>query len=75
MPYAFACSAVHDEIAFHVLVDFFKRLSRVAGEEIVERCAGADDLFRMDIDVGGLAGEAGHPWPVHSLVNAVIRGA
>jgi hypothetical protein len=29
----------------------------------------------MDIDVGGLAGEAGHPWPVHSLVNAVIRGA
>ena len=47
----------HDEIALHVLVDFFKRLSRVAGEEIVERCAGADDLFRMDIDVGGLAGE------------------
>jgi hypothetical protein len=31
----------HDEIALYVLVDFFERLSSVAGEEVVERCAGA----------------------------------
>jgi hypothetical protein len=43
----------------------------VTGEEIVERCGDADDLFRMDIDVGGLAGEAGHPW----LVDQNTRGA
>src|SRR5512141_2238428 len=46
---------VHDEIAVGIGDDPVQRLLRVLGEDLVETVLDAQDLLRLDRDVGGLA--------------------
>ena len=51
----------HNEITFHVLLNLFKRLACMERENPVERIACPEDFPGVNIDVGSLARQAGHP--------------
>src|SRR3990172_7320903 len=44
----------HDEVALHVLLDLGDVLSGVLRQNLVQALARAQDLFRLDVDVGRL---------------------
>src|SRR5260370_18673804 len=51
----------HDELALHVLLDFVYRLAAVIGQKLVHHGTHAQNLFRVDINIGSRPSEPGHP--------------
>src|ERR1039457_7411859 len=51
---------VHDEVPLHIPFDAIQRLIGVLGDQIIGNLADAQNLARMNIDVGGLAAQAPH---------------
>src|SRR3990172_3558523 len=45
----------HDEVSLHVILDFGDVLSGVLRQNLVQALARAQDLLRLNVDVGGLA--------------------
>src|SRR5215469_971644 len=46
---------VEDVVSVGIALDLFERLTGRAGEDIIEDFARAQDLPRLDVDIGGLA--------------------
>ena len=53
---------IHDEIPFDVFFDALDGLAAVLRKQPVDHGAHAQDFLGMQIDIGGLAAEAGEPW-------------
>src|SRR6266852_2299661 len=51
----------HDKVALHVFLNFFDRLAAVLGQKPIDHGAHAQDFLRVDINIGGLAGQTRHP--------------
>src|SRR5207302_3962674 len=45
----------HNEVALHVLLDFFDRLPAVVSQELVDHRSHPQNLLRVDVNVGCLA--------------------
>ena len=60
---------VHDEVAVRVVHDLLERLLRVEREDLGEPLLDAQDLLRLDGDVGGLSLRAA-PWLVDQDASA-----
>src|SRR5277367_2031078 len=57
----FGLFRVHDEIALDISFDAFHALAAMLRQQSIDHGAHAQDLFGVEIDVGSLAAEAGHP--------------
>src|ERR1035437_2266847 len=51
---------VHDEVPLHVALDAVQRLLGVLGNQVVGNLADAQNLSRVNVDVGGLAAQSAH---------------
>ena len=61
----FGLVGVHDVVAFDVFFDALDGLAGVLGEQRVNRGPHTEDFLGMQVDVGGLAAQAAHPWLVN----------
>src|ERR1700674_1672032 len=50
----------HNEVALHVLLDFFDRLPAMVSQELVDHRPHSQNLLRVDCNVGRLAGQPRH---------------
>src|SRR5581483_498387 len=59
-PVLLALLRIHDEIALHVLFHLVQLLAAVAGQDLVDDLAHAQDLARVNVNVGGLPAQPAH---------------
>ena len=65
----FGLFGIHDEIPLDVFLDAIDGLTTVLRKKLIDDRAHAQNLFRMEVNVGSLAAKTGHP----RLVNQNAR--